>query len=208
MADEDKSKSPLGYIMSLLGGAAVAALIGGYFNQRLETRKFESAIIQSAVAQEDEDKRIRALTFLLDMKLIRNEQLVADLRDAIQARKVPQFAPPAAPPVIVQPPPVETPTQWGALFGGYKTLPEAQQVQERAIKEGFAGTAIYKNGPLFELATPYESRAEAQRAAETLKQKHLSGTPLVINISRWCPNPIPREGYFEGNPKENKYLNP
>jgi len=205
MSDSEKPKSVLGYIMTLLGGAAIAAAITGYFNLRLETRKFESSIIQSAIAQDTKEKRIELLEFLLDLKLIRDSETVAGLRDAIANKKVPQQTPTAIAPVIVQPSEPAA-LKWAVLFGGYKTLDEAKQEQEKTIATGMPRPTIYKNGSLFELTIPASSRSEASKLMDSLLSYKLSKTPLVIELPRWCPNPTPRDGYMEGNPAENQYI--
>jgi hypothetical protein len=205
MSDSEKPKSLLGYMFTLIGGAAIAAVITGYFNLQLETRKFESSVIQSVIAQDTKEKRIELLEFLLDLKLIRDTETVAGLRDAITKKNVPQQTQPAIAPVIVQA--SESPAlKWAVLFGGYKTLDEAKQEQQKTIATGMPGPTIYKNGPLFELAIPAPSRPEASTLMDSLLSNKLSKTPLVIELPRWCPNPTPREGYMEGNPAENQYL--
>jgi cell division protein FtsN len=149
---------------------------------------------------------------VLSLDLFHDQELKSQLTEKIKPllppkpEKLPQLAPPpAAPPA---PASAIQSVQWGVVFGAYNSLDEAKKIQGQAAAEGLANTSIYKNGTYYELATPFDTKPEAQRAAALLKSRKISDTPQVIDINRWCPHPIPREGFFEGDPKENKYIRP
>lgn len=74
---------------------------------------------------------------------------------------------------------------WAIVFGGDKSLSEAQFEINRAKKIGFNGTIFLRSGS-YRSVMIFETRREAENTLE--KFKELRQTAYIVNMEKWCPN--------------------
>lgn len=85
---------------------------------------------------------------------------------------------------------------WGVIFGGDATLNAANhEIKVTAKLMGISDATIFRRSGSFRSVKTYVNRMEADAALE--KAKSIRESSYLVNMAKWCPTSIPREGYFE-----------
>ena len=83
-------------IIGALSGAAIAAVITGYWTQKVEREKFTYSAVLRALEPEDLNQRIRRLRFIIDIGLVEDAKLRKSLERKLKSApenpsELPQF---------------------------------------------------------------------------------------------------------------------
>lgn len=85
---------------------------------------------------------------------------------------------------------------WGLVFGGDATLEAARhEVTVTARKMGLTDAEVFRRGGSFHSVRVFVSRAEAADALG--RAQAIRADAYVVDMSRWCPSSVKRDGYFE-----------
>jgi hypothetical protein len=97
MTDDKRSSITPLLITGLLAilGTVAGGVIKGYWDNRLAEKKFQTDLVMKALEPDDEESRINALLFMIDTRLVDNEELGEALKNylADKSRPLPQFQP-------------------------------------------------------------------------------------------------------------------
>lgn len=80
---------------------------------------------------------------------------------------------------------------WGVVFGGDKTLSAAQDEMKNAAKWGLADARIYLRDGMYRSVSYSADNASAQVHLRTAIANVPKRQPYLVNLSTWCPEPIP-----------------
>jgi hypothetical protein len=85
---------------------------------------------------------------------------------------------------------------WGVVYGGDRDIEAAKyETGPVAKKYGLTNTAIYHRQGSYRSVATTSDRVQATELLQ--KAKGRRNDAYLVNMSSWCPNPIPRDGYSE-----------
>ena len=85
---------------------------------------------------------------------------------------------------------------WGVVFGGDKTLEEAQyEIKHTAKSVGVNKAQIFLRSAAYRSVAVYTSRTEAEDALGKLKTVRSSS--YIVDMTKWCPNTNISKDYYE-----------
>lgn len=90
----------------------------------------------------------------------------------------------------------ESSSTFAVIFGADKTLEEAMhEVNVNAKKAGITNAQVFLRSGTYRSAVVYTSKSDAEESLGKLKQ--IRKDSFVVNMSKWCPNTLKQDKYFE-----------
>jgi hypothetical protein len=85
---------------------------------------------------------------------------------------------------------------WIIVIRSDPTLEDALLEAKRTKERGYTPVVIYKQGEWFVTTVgDFHTERHAERATIPIRGK-LRGGAFVVNLHRWCPEPVDRNGYY------------
>lgn len=85
---------------------------------------------------------------------------------------------------------------WGVVYGGDQTLAAAEyEVRQIAPKLGLGNAATYLRQGSYRSVATATDRLQADQLLQKAQERRRDA--YLVNMSTWCPGPVPREGYFD-----------
>ena len=90
---------------------------------------------------------------------------------------------------------IEESSTWGIIFGGDKSLKEAQYEITQAGKKGLPAGRIFLRAGSYRSVIIVGNRAEAEDLLGKVKKYRDSS--YVVNMEKWCPNTVSQGTHFD-----------
>lgn len=87
-------------------------------------------------------------------------------------------------------------TQWSAVIGGDGTIEAAQSRVQKAKELNYPEVIIYKKKNSYRTVIKFPSKQEADSKIGEIQAKLNKGA-YVVNLDRWCLNPVDKNGFYD-----------